>query len=257
MLAGVLGFVAVASGCSGALAPGNAETDRIAKVVSDAISYPYQKSAAGYARVALATRAGQDGRLRVVAIEELKADELGDPLGRLVFLVHLEGSEAGWTTSPPVTACYKAEFSFYGVVGSPRRMVCPRDATPITPPPTQPTPEIVIPDGADEVAEQVLTAAAPTPRAEDIRGALAEALDRATPDALPGRRPLPPAPQVVTDGSDIGVALAAPDDHSCLLGARIDGKVLVWRPSRVQVQPGELSCAPGTALARQGTRPPH
>jgi hypothetical protein len=98
MLAGVLGFVAVTSGCSGALAPGNAETDRIAKVVSDAISYPYQKSAAGYARVALATRAGQDDRLRVVAIEELKADELGDPLGRLVFLVHLEGSEAGWTT---------------------------------------------------------------------------------------------------------------------------------------------------------------
>jgi hypothetical protein len=50
--------------------------------------------------------------------------------------------------SPPVTACYKTEFSFYGVVGSPRRMVCPRDATPITPPPTQPTPEIVIPDMA-------------------------------------------------------------------------------------------------------------
>ena len=150
-VAGVLGFVAVAAGCSGALAPGNAETDRIAKVVSDAISYPRQDSAAGYARAALATRAGQDGRLRVVAIEELKADELGDPLGRLVFLIHLEGSEAGWTRSPPVTACYKAEFSFYGVVGGPRRMICPRDASPITPPPTQPTPEIAIPDGADAV----------------------------------------------------------------------------------------------------------
>lgn len=256
-LAGVLGFVAVAAGCSGALAPGNAETDRIAKVVSDAISYPRQDSAAGYARAALATRAGQAGRLRVVAIEELRADELGDPLGRLVFLVHLEGSEAGWTRSPPVTACYEAEFSFYGVIGSPRRMVCPRDATPITPPATQPTPQIAIPDGADEVVEQVLTAAAPTPRAEAVRGALAEALGRVSPDALPGRRPLPPTPQVATDGTDIGLALAAPDDHSCLLGARIDGKVLVWRPSRVQVQPGELSCAPGTALARQGMRPPH
>jgi hypothetical protein len=193
----------------------------------------------------------------VVAIEELKADELGDPLGRLVFLIHLEGSEAGWTKSPPVTACYKAEFSFYGVVGGPRRMVCPRDATPITPPPTQPTPEIAIPDGADAVVEQVLSDAAPTPRAEEIRAALAEALGRTSPDALPGRRPLPPTPQVTTDGADIGVALAVPDDHSCLLGARVDGKVLVWRPSRVQVQPGELSCAPGTALARQGTRPPH
>lgn len=256
-VAGVLGFVAVAAGCSGALAPGNAETDRIAKVASGAISYPRQDSAAGYARAALATRAGQDGRLRVVAIEELKADELGDPLGRLVFLIHLEGSEAGWTRSPPVTACYKAEFSFYGVVGGPRRMICPRDASPITPPPTQPTPEIAIPDGADAVVEQVLSDAAPTPRAEEIRAALAEALGRTSPDALPGRRPLPPTPQVATDGADIGVALAVPDDHSCLLGARVDGKVLVWRPSRVQVQPGELSCAPGTALARQGTRPPH
>jgi hypothetical protein len=60
---------------------------------------------------------------------------------------------------------------------------------------------------------------------------------------------------VATDGTNIGVALAAPDH--CLLGARIDGKVQVWRPSRVQVQPGELSCAPETALARQGMRPPH
>ena len=68
----MLGFVAIATGCSGALAPGNAETDRVAKVVSDAISYPRQESAAGYARAALATRAGHDGRLRVVAIEELK-----------------------------------------------------------------------------------------------------------------------------------------------------------------------------------------
>ena len=256
-LVGVLGFVAVAAGCSGRLAPGNRETDRIANVVSDAISYPRQDSAAGYARAALATRAGQDGRLRVLAIEELKAGKLGDPLGRLVFLIHLEGSEAGWTISRPVTACYKAEFSFYGVVGSPRRMVCPRDATPVTPPPTQPPPtQIAIPDGADEVVEQVLTAAAPTPRAEAVRGTLAKALGRKSPDTLPGRRPLPPTPQVATDGTNIGVALAAPD-HSCLLGARIDGKVQVWRPSRVQVQPGELSCAPETALARQRMRPPH
>jgi hypothetical protein len=179
-LAGVLGFVAVAAGYSGVLAPGSAETDRIAEVVSSAVSYPRQESAAGYARAALATRAGQDGRLRVVAIEERKADELTDPLGRLVFLVHLE-----------------------------------------------------------------------------VRAALVEALGKAAADAATGPSHLLPAPQVATDGPDIGVALAAPDDHSCLLGARTDGKVLVWRPSRVQLQPGELTCGPGTALARQGTRPPH
>ena len=256
-LAGVLGLVAVAAGCSGAIAAGSAETDRIAEVVSVAISHPRQDSAAGYARAALATRAGQDGRLRVVTIEELPADELTDPLARLVFLVHLEGSEAGWTTSPPVTACYQAAFNYYGVIGSPRRIVCPRDATPITPPPTQPKSTIVIPDGADKIVEQVLTDAPPTPRVEDVRAALVEALGKAASDAATGRQHLLPAPQVGADGTDIGVALAAPDDHSCLLGARINGKVLVWRPSRVQLQPGELTCGPGTALARQGTRPPH
>jgi hypothetical protein len=179
---------------------------------------------------------------------------VSDPLGRLVFLVHLEGSEAGWTKSPPVTACYKAEFSFYGVVDSPRRMVCPQDATPVTPPPTQPTPEIVISDGADKIVEQVLTAAAPTPRAEDLRGALAEALGRAAADAPPGRRP--PAPQVVTDGSDIGVALAAPDDHSCLLGARIDGKVLCGARAGCRSSRASSPAPPGPRWPGRG-RSPH
>jgi hypothetical protein len=104
-------------------------TIRIAKVVSDAISHPRQDSATGYARAALATRAGQDGRLRVVAIEELRADELGHP----------------------------------------RRRALPRTA------------------------------------------------------------------QVATDGVDIGVALGVPDDHSCLLGARIPDAVVArsasWRSS--------------------------
>jgi hypothetical protein len=124
-------------------------------------------------------------------------------------------------------------------------------------PPTQPKPKIVIPDGADEIVEQVLTHASPTPRVEDVHAALVEALGKASLDAATGRQDLLPAPQVGTDGTNIGVALAAPDEQSCLLGARIDGKVLVWRPSRVQVQPGELTCGPATALARQGMRAPH
>jgi hypothetical protein len=66
-------LVALAAGCSAA-PPGNAETDRIAEVVSRAISYPRQESAAGYARAALATSAGRAGTLRLVAIEELSCD---------------------------------------------------------------------------------------------------------------------------------------------------------------------------------------
>ncbi len=126
-------------------------------------------------------------------MEELRAVELQDPLARLVLLVHLDEEEAGFTRVPAVTTCYEARFNYYGVMGSPRRLACPRDAAPITPPP-EPGPETAIPDGAD-----------------------------------------------------IGVALWEPDTRDCLLGARIGGKVLVWRPSRVQLQPGELSCDPGAA----------
>jgi hypothetical protein len=72
-LAGVLALAAVVAGCS--RPPRSAETDRIATVVADAISYPRQSSAAGFARAALATRAGRSGRLRLVAMEELPADD--------------------------------------------------------------------------------------------------------------------------------------------------------------------------------------
>jgi hypothetical protein len=252
-LAGVLALAAVAAGCS--RPPRSAETDRIATVVADAISYPRQSSAAGFARAALATRAGQDGRLRVVAIEELPADDPRDPqdpLARLVFLVHLEESGGAFTTIPAVTTCYEARFNDYGIMGSPRRIACPPGATPITPPPAEPEPEIAIPDGADELLEKVLTGASRPPDAEAIHAALVEGLGRA---GAAGSEP--PLPQVAVDGADVGVALWEPDGRGCLLGARVGGQVLVWRPSRVQLQPGELSCDPQTALARQGTRPPH
>ena len=52
-----------------------------------------------------------------------------------------------------------------------------------------------------------------------------------------------------------GVAAAAGDD--CVL-ARLRGRrIEVWRPSRVQLQPGELTCDSATAVAGLGQRPPH
>jgi hypothetical protein len=116
--------------------------------------------------------------------------------------LHLEESGGAFTTEPAVTTCYEAKFSYYGIMGSPRRIACPPGATPIIPPPAEPEPEIAIPDGADA-----------------------------------------------------GVALWERDGRGCLLGARVGGQVLVRRPSRVQLQPGELSCDPQTALARQGIHP--
>ena len=73
-LAGVLGLAAMAAGCS--RGPRSDETDRIARTVSTAIGHPRQDSAAGYARAALDTGAGRSGTLSVVAMEELRADEL-------------------------------------------------------------------------------------------------------------------------------------------------------------------------------------
>ena len=192
-------------------------------------------------------------------MEELQAARAEDPLARLVFLVHLPELPSQFSTVPAVTTCYDARFNYYGIIRGPRRIACPENAVPITPPPPAPRPEVEIPTGADKLVERLLTDAPPTPRAEEVRAALGAALGKAAADAAtgPGPHPLLPEPQVATDGADLGVALFEPDDRSCLLGARTGGKVLVWRPSRVQLQPGELSCDPGTALAGQGQRPPH
>lgn len=76
-----LSAVLLLAGCgsAGLVAPGNDETDRVARVVSDAIAWPRQESAMGYARAAADTTAGQDGRLTVVEVTELEADKLTEP----------------------------------------------------------------------------------------------------------------------------------------------------------------------------------
>jgi hypothetical protein len=88
--------------------------------------------------------------------------------------------------------------------------------------------------------------------------------------SMPGPRPVnpdkqtperPPVQDVALRGADVGVAYRAGDRSTggidCLLGSRVNGTTLVWRPSWAQVQPGELPCTGKTALDRQGTTPPH
>lgn len=243
-------LLVVGCGSTQLLTPGNEETDRVAQVVSDAISYPRQDSAMGYARAAAATAAGQDGRLTVVEVTELAAEELSDPFAELTFLVHLEGSTSGFTKTDPVTACYHAEFGFYGLVGSPNRTHCPENASPAeipALPPDQPGAEI--PEGADRVLRGQLHRSPAAPQAARVEAALAAAL------ATNGHDAQPPSVAVAVDGADIGVSVRG--DNDCLLGARTAGKVTVWSPSAVQLQPGELSCDPETALAGWGQDAPH
>jgi hypothetical protein len=172
-------------------------------------------------------------------------------------LVHLESERGGIFPPDPVTACYRAEFSFYGVIDRPHRIDCPVDTTPVSLPTQEPAAPVSIPDGADEVLEQVLAAAPARPSADAVRESLLHSLPGAEADPATGVPDRVTPPEVAVDGTDIGVALFQPDPRACLLGSRVGEEVLVWRPPRVQVQPGELSCDPTTALARSGTAPPH
>lgn len=111
---------------SGSTAAGNSETDRVASTVATAISYPRQDSVDGLVRAALQTGAGQDARLTVVEATSLRAPAVADPLARLVFRIHLAGTRSGFSSVDPVTACYRAEFDYYGIIGSP-----PADQLPV------------------------------------------------------------------------------------------------------------------------------
>ena len=250
----VIGFVMAASTLSACAAsqddasiPGNDETDRIARVVADAISYPRQESADALTRAAVDTSAGRDGRLSVLIAEDLQADELVDPLARLVFRVHLEAYQAGLTSVESVTACYEGFFSYYGVIDPPGRVECPPVSRAITPEPIEPTPRLVIPDGADEAVRRTLSGFPSAVTTAEVVDALTAALPGLEPDPESGITDIPVTPEVVVAGSDIGVAMRA-DAGSCLFGARTGGEVDVWYPSRDEVQPGELTCDPETAL---------
>jgi hypothetical protein len=240
----VLGLVAAAlvlagvSGCAIGGPPRADETDRVAEIVALAIDFPRQDDATGYARAAAATRAGQDGRLSVVGVGEK----------HLVLRVHLEAvdnTEMFGHDEPAVTACYDVEVGVSGT-RTPVRRTCSPGAAPVRLPP--PPPEMEIPVGADAVVRSVLR----HPSSETDADAV-DAVRRGLRPPTAGA--LAPEVRAAVDGADLGISVRG--DDGCLLGSRVDGTALVWRPSWVQVQPGELSCDPATALSRLGIDPPH
>lgn len=245
MLTRLLVLTALLGTAACALAPpGSGETDRVASTVAHAISWPRQESADGLLRAAVATAAGQDGRLAVLVAEPLEAPDLEDPLAHLVLRVHLEGTQSGWTTTDPVTACYDADFTWYGIVGEPSRTRCP-DLEPLVPAPLAPQPTRVLPAGAADVVARAL-------RVPDLDGVRRAIVDGLPPAAGPDE--LPPTLLLLAQGEDVGVSLSGDGDR-CVLGSRIDGRTRVWRPAPEQLQPGELTCAPDTALAGHGAAP--
>jgi hypothetical protein len=254
-LGGLTVLVALAA-CS--VAAGDSSTDRQAEEITHRISYPRQNSADGLVRAAVGTSAGTDhGNSVVVAAEDFHADKTGDRFARLVFRFHHEGSQSGFNSTDPITACYEAEFGYYGVIGTVHRTSCPEGAKEIVPTAIPPKPKIVIPVQFDDTLLKLLRAlpAAPTPA--DVKARVARALPAPTLDPESGLRNLPPVFDTAVQGNDVGISLREDSAEDCLLGARVAGKSMVGRPSRIQMQPGELTCDPQTAIQLPGIHPPH
>lgn len=125
-----------------------------------------------------------------------------------------------------------------------REVSCPQ-AEPLSFPPAPPPPALP----AKEQLDQILRSAGTDEKA--IRAAL---------DALK----LDPRVRVeleVRDSGAAGIAARAVDDEtrklSCVMARRRDGEIKTWSPAAVQLQPGELTCSAGEALAGYGITPPH
>jgi len=259
LLAGRLsGLTVVLALSSCSLAAGSSVTDHEAEAMVHRISYPVQQSADGLVRAAVGTSAGtNDGKSVVVEAKDLHADKTGDPFARLVFRFHHEDSQSGFNSTDPITACYEAEFNLHGTFSGPTRITCPEGATEIVPTPITPKPKAVTPAGFDTTLQKILAALAPTPTASDIKARVTQALPAPALDPRTGLRNLPPTIDTAVNGADVGISLRAFTAEDCLMGARVAGQVKVWQPSRVQMQPGELTCDPQTALQLQGIKAPH
>jgi hypothetical protein len=138
--------VLLASAVAGCGSAGTRDTDRQAGVLAEAISYPRQHDAAGFARAALATSLGRSGHLAILEASDLHQDSYADPGARLVIRIHVPAHEAsgfGDESSRAIDACYRVEYLLpsSALAGDPRRLDCPADAVPITPPP--PTQQVV------------------------------------------------------------------------------------------------------------------
>ncbi|QKV81799.1 hypothetical protein HUT10_48195 [Amycolatopsis sp. Hca4] len=231
-----------------ACAPGDSETDKTARqVAAESGSLP-QTSAARYARKALDAIHASSPSFAVVEMRDTPSDDPEAATMHLVFRVHHDGSPDELFPEKPVTACYDVGYNFRGLVREPSRRDCPAGATPLDPPPI---PLREVPDGFDPALQSVLTGLPATVTDNDVLAALTR--------SMPGPRSVktpepPPAQDVALRGADVGVAYRAGDRTTygtdCLLGSRVQGATLVWRPEWDRVQSGEVPCTAKTALDR-------
>ncbi|WP_409463201.1 hypothetical protein [Amycolatopsis sp. GA6-003] len=228
---------------------GNAETDRQSDTLTDAIGYPRQADAAGFARAALATPLGRSNGFGVLEITDLPHDDPRDPMARLVWRIHHEVPDTDWNVgSATFDACYRVEFDSYGTSSGPSRITCPANAVAVTPPPL---PRRDIPPGFAPALEAVLGRLPATASPQEVRAALTSGMPAPPVDPGTHLAGVPPEVFVQVQGSDVGVALFARtgvEDTDCMMGRRAGGKVRVWSLS-ARDQRMELPCSAEAALA--------
>jgi hypothetical protein len=236
---------------------GTSATDEKARQVADRISYPVRTDGNSYARSALVGNTDPK-YFAVIGITDSPTNDPEKVRASLVFRVFDPGTSEDppsfrlWEKDP-VTACYRADFTYYGVTkGGPDRIRCPEHAKPITPPPAQKT---GVPDTYLEAFKTILAELPPTATPDVVLAALRAKLppmpvDEAT--KLPWAEPRLDA--FVKDGA---IGIIAGGGGSCLAGVRLaDGTVAAWHPPRVQTQPGEYGCSGQSALQLHNVPPP-
>jgi hypothetical protein len=244
---------AVVTACAAVLltacAEGDAETDRQSTTLAEAISYPHQADAAGFARAALATRLGQSPTFSLLEVTDLPHKDPKDAMAHLVWRIHRDADTTGATSTPGFDACYSVEFNYYQPSSGPFRVSCPEHAVAITPPPL---PDRHIPPDFAPALESVLRNLGPTPLRQDVTAALAKGLPTPPVDPKTGVAGIPPDVVVQVNETGVGVALFARtgvDDKECLLGRRVGDEVRVWPLNWRDLGPLEKPCSAEAALA--------
>jgi hypothetical protein len=185
------------------------------------------------------------GNVELIGFEAFDGATHGEPFGALRLRATLDRGEY----AEPFAACFESEFDFWGVVADAwdddgavvRDIPCPADAGRIAPP-VDTRPVEVVPEGAEAMVVEVLTAAPADATPAQLLAQVSERMPVPTGE----RETAFPADVAVVDG-EIGFAMGDADD--CLLVKRSADGVTVLHVPSILLQPGELGCTPRTALA--------
>jgi len=202
-----------------------------------------------FAARSVATLTATSG-IQLIAIDPAEAATLGDTFGTLDLLVpEAQTVDNAGVTRTAGPFCFRVEFNYYGAttvddVVATDEFDCPEDATAIIPPPDT-TVYPVIPENARDAVHTVLTqlvAEGGSPSTDQIATRIVALL---TPPSSEFQSLA--QPDVVVDAGRVGVALQDADE--CLLVKLADDTVTDVYPPAVLLQPGELGCSAGTAIA--------